>query len=303
MNALKLKPKTEEEWLGLRTKDITSTDVAALFGLSPYMTEYELWHRKRGGHVVLIEDNDRMKWGRRLQDAIAKGLAEDNGWKIRPMKEYMRIPELRVGSSFDYAIGKEGILEVKNVDSLAFRDGWAVDEDGNVEAPPHVEMQVQHQLLVTGRKEAYIGALIGGNRAVPIRREADPEIGNAILEKAQTFWESVETGQEPNPDFTRDADFIARLYSQAKAGSVVDKSADKALQDLAEQHRMALEMEKKAKAMKDEMKARILLQIGDAAKVLGNGFSIATGEIAPTLVPACERAGYRNFKIYWKKGE
>ena len=41
--------RSEQEWLDLRKKDITSTDVAALFNLSPYKTEFELYHEKLSG--------------------------------------------------------------------------------------------------------------------------------------------------------------------------------------------------------------------------------------------------------------
>ena len=90
----------EQEWLALRLEDITSTEVSALFNLSPYQTEFELWHRKKNKEIVTIEANQRMKWGTRLQDSIARGIAEDNGWNVRRMDEYVRIPELRIGSSF-----------------------------------------------------------------------------------------------------------------------------------------------------------------------------------------------------------
>jgi len=132
MNTETIIPANESEWLALRTKDITSTDVAALFGLSPYCTLFELWHRKKNLTSVDFEATEWVKWGQRLQDSIAAGVAEDNGWVIRRMSEYVRIPELRIGASFDFSIETEyerpsetfekGLLEIKNVDSLAFRD-------------------------------------------------------------------------------------------------------------------------------------------------------------------------------------
>src|SRR5260370_357704 len=95
-------PVSESAWLSLRTLDVTSSESSALFGLSPYSTAFEVWHRKRDGKVVQIPDNERMFWGRRLQDAIAEGIAEQQGWVCEPMREYMRAPESRMGASFDY---------------------------------------------------------------------------------------------------------------------------------------------------------------------------------------------------------
>ena len=72
-------PEDNKHWLQLRTRDVTSTEVSALFGLNPWMTEFELWHNKKSQAVIEIEDNERMKWGRRLEDPIAQGVAEDTG--------------------------------------------------------------------------------------------------------------------------------------------------------------------------------------------------------------------------------
>lgn len=33
---------TEEAWLAARKRDVTSTESAALFGMSPYLTAFEL---------------------------------------------------------------------------------------------------------------------------------------------------------------------------------------------------------------------------------------------------------------------
>ncbi len=71
-----INPDNEQHWLECRTKDITSTEIAALFGISPYITEFELWHRKKSGVVVKFEENERMEWGTALQDAIAAKIGQ-----------------------------------------------------------------------------------------------------------------------------------------------------------------------------------------------------------------------------------
>ena len=45
-----IRPATEEEWLALRDLDVTSTMASALYGLSPYLTEYELYHERKVGY-------------------------------------------------------------------------------------------------------------------------------------------------------------------------------------------------------------------------------------------------------------
>lgn len=295
-------PKDEADWLRLRKMDVTSTEVSALFGLSPYMTHFELYHRKHDNLEVAFEPNERMKWGTRLQDSIAAGIAEDQGWQSRRMTEYLRDPDLKMGASFDFEIMLAdkwlSILEIKNVDSLAFRDGWIVDGD-NVEAPPHIELQLQQQMALRGSREAYIGALIGGNRVVLIKREPDPQVIEAIKTKIKGFWESVGTHHEPQPEFARDADFIARLYSFAEPGKVFN--ADEAVNRLAVAYKQASAEAKAANEKKDAAKAEILTLVGSAEKIIGETFTISAGLTGPALIPAYERKGYRNFKISWKK--
>ena len=300
------KTTSTEEWQRLRSRDITSTESAALFGLSPYVTPFELWHRKRAGEIVELEPNERMKWGTRLQDPIAAGIAEDQGWKIQRRAQYERLPDRRLGASFDFTItggdGGDGLLEIKNVDPLILRDEWVVDDD-EIEAPPHIEMQVQHQLLVSGLPYAYIGALVGGNRTFLIRREPAPGIHESILAKAADFWKSVDAGAAPKPDFARDADFIAKLYRTVKPGRVIDVAGDEEIDDLVGNYRQCREAIEEHEAHKKEIKARLLTKIGDAEKALGKGFSISAGAVKSTRVEAYDRAGYRDFRVTVKKSK
>lgn len=295
-----IKPESREHWISLRRYDVTSTEIAALFGISPYTTEFELWHRKHGMIDLELEENERMKWGSRLESAIAMGIAEDQGWKIRKMDEYIRDPDLNLGASFDYAIGDSGILEIKNVDALIFRDGWTLDEDGNLEAPLHIEMQVQQQLMLSGRDVLHIGALVGGNRVELIERHPDLAIHDEIKKKARAFWDSVVSGTEPKPDFIKDAEFIAKLYQYAEPGKVVDASGDDELLMWAMEYRRLGEEIKSAEEVRDGYRARMLQRIGDAEKVLGAGFTVSAGVVGEAEISYTRKA-YRTFRCSWKK--
>lgn len=293
-------PKSEADWLELRSRDVTSTEVPALYRCSPYATHFELVHRKRAQTIVASEPGERARWGTRLQDAIALGIAEDEGWTVRRMTEYMRHPGVRLGASFDYAIGDDGLLEIKNVDALAFREGWLVDGD-SIEAPPHIELQAQTQLAVSARRFLYIGALVGGNRVVLLRREPDMAIISSIRRHVASFWDLVNSGRDPEPDFVEDAGFIAKLYSQASPGKVLDVREDRDLAALVAEHTRLGEEERRAKQARDAVKAQLLMKIGDAEKVVGEGYSISSGTIAGTRVEAFDRSPYRNFRVTWKK--
>jgi putative phage-type endonuclease len=305
---------TEAEWLANRQRDVTSTESAALFGMSPYVTAFDLWHRKRSGTAPEFKTNDRMKWGNRLEAAIAHGIAEEQGWEIRPMKEYMRDPDARLGSSFDFVItnlGEPVHLEIKNVDYLAFRDGWIEHDDGSIEAPEHIEMQVQHQMAVSGFKRAFIGAFIGGNRGVVIERERDEDVIRAIRHRVAEFWRTVDAGQEPEPVMPDDAQTLIRMNQYAQPGKVLDASSDENIARLVDEYRQANAAKKNAEEDAEVAKARLLEAIGDAEKVLLPGYTISASMIAdtpPTLITNemvgqtyGGRKGYRNLRITAKK--
>lgn len=302
MNEL-IEIENKDQWLNLRSHDVTSTEVAALFGCSPYLTEFELWHRKRDPQVVEIKENERMKWGNRLEDTIANGIAEDNEWEIGPFKDYMRIPHLRMGSSFDYVIKeRDHLLEIKNVDGLVFAKEWISDGEKNIEAPPHIELQVQHQLAVCGMEKAYIGALVGGNKVILIERSPQKEIIDAIQTKVSQFWASIDAGNEPNPIMERDAEFITKLYSFATPGKVVESYGNETFNIPASRYKEIAEQEKTLSVEKKAIKAEMLTMVGDAEKVLGDGFTVSASMIGPAQV-SYERKGYRNFKVSWRKSK
>jgi putative phage-type endonuclease len=294
-----IKPESREHWLKMRSQDLTSTDMAALFGISPYLTEFELYHRKKSAKVIEIEENERMKWGNRLEDSIARGVADEKGWRdLVPFKDYARVPEFRIGSSFDYyRTEAAALVEIKNVDGIQYARNW-IDDGINLEAPPHIELQVQHQMLVAGIQRCYLVALVGGNSLTVIERQFAPAIGNAILKKAQAFWQRIEIGKEPQVDFEKDARFIKELYSHAEPNKMVDATAE--IIEQANLYQQVSAMIKELEKSKETHKAKLLTMIGDAEKVKGEGFTISAGMVGPSEYMV-KREGYRNFKITFKK--
>jgi len=298
---------SEDAWKKARSVDITSTTVSALFGLSPYLTKFELFHRLRGGLQVADEPNERTRWGKLLQDAIAQGVSEEREWTIRPMREYIRLSEQRIGASFDFRIvngetdfdtfiGDESdredyVLEVKNVDGLEFKRGW-IETDYGLEAPAHIEIQVMHQLLVSGLTRCFIAALVGGNRVALLERVFDQAVGDAILAACAAFWRDP----EPEPDFRQDAKTIGLLYGYSEPGKVV--TADGELASLFRQYAGYKAVAREADKNAEACKAEILTLIGDAERVEGDTWFALTKTQAPTVVETYTRKASRPMRFY-----
>lgn len=328
MNREFLSFSSEAEWLAMRQKDLTSTECSALFGCSPYSTAYELFHVKTGQLTIEFEENERMRWGNRLESAIAYGIAEDFGLVIEPMKFYARIPDLRMGSSFDFKIvglaegftGDEtyrdlfrengpGIMEVKNVDGLQFKRAWIAD-GAIMEAPPHIELQVQHQQEVADMEWTLVAPLVGGNTPMPFVRMRDRQIGAAIREKCEWFWSLVDAGKAPEPDYTVDGSTIAALLANDN-GATVDMSDNNRLAEVVAEHTKATAEAKDASDRKDAAKAEILMIIGENKTVIGSGFKISAGSVKESPGTLIEpsmigtriggRKGYRGMRVYPQK--
>lgn len=277
--------ESEAQWLQERAKDVTSTQVSALFDCCPYLTHFELWHQKRNGIVEAFETNERMAWGSRLERTIAEGFAEERGLtSLRRLNAYHRLGGYRLGASFDYvadAFGGPVLIECKNVDGYEFAEKWTEHE-----APPHIELQVATQMLVSAYGHAFIVALVGGNRLAVYERWADSAIEAKIIEKVSAFWSSVDAGIAPQPDYVRDADLLlSRIYNRTEGREI---EADATVAELIDKWLGA-------KAMADNVRplqARIAELIGTASKVR-----------TPHGVLSCaaNKAGARPFRYYPNK--
>mgnify|MGYP002632990268 CR=1 FL=1 len=293
--------KSDEEWLALRGKDVTSTESAALFNMSPHITELELFHRKKTGDLASFESNARMKAGIALEGAIADLASQELGCEVKPFKVYATDQD-RMGSSFDYKIMdgkfKGWLLEIKNVDFLVYRDNWLDDE-----APDHIEVQCQHQLEMTGRDGIIIACLVGGNDLKLIERPRNHKMGAGIRQRIQKFWQDIKEGNEPKPDFSRDADFIISLHRQAGIEIEVLGPQDR-VSGLMERYYESRRVVKEAEAESKAIKAEMLTMVGDTTgKVIYGDLSLSCGEVKESFVEAYTRKGYRSFRINRKKSK
>lgn len=319
-----IKPKSEEHWLAMRAEDVTSTQVSSLFEMGKYGTHFQLWHNKHDGIEVDFSDNERVAWGNYLQDAIATGFAKIHGVLIRPMKEYIRIIDARMGASFDFEImgvdpnyeganaivrnmveaNGPGILEIKNVDRGVFYKDWKVDkETKHVEAPGHIELQLQAQCHIAERSWGCICVLVGGNQNRVVVRQYDKVVGDALEQRVRNFWNSVKTDVEPPAKYPDDAEFICKkLYDYAEPAKVFDARGNADVNDLLAAYNDAGDREKLAKEDKKVAQAKLYQIIDDAERVVFDGGSIWCGMVGPAPV-TYTREGYRGFKVNRSKAK
>lgn len=304
-----LKVENEEQWLEWRQSDVTSTEVAALYGLSPYLTKFELYHRKKEKNLQRRAATEPMMWGNRLEEAIAKAAAEKLGVNAYKANVYIRDDILNAGSSFDYFTENGGIIEVKNVSERSFRERWKMIGD-SYSPPLHMQLQIQQQFMLSGRRKGAFAVLVGGNHLEVIEQEPDDEVFDNIKRNIAGFWNDVWNDRTPAPDLESDAEFIHKTLMRNGEGPeiIADRSVEDAVMKYIQITGEISELEKQ----KEISKADILMKIGDACRVKCIAGTLSCGEIKPnkgklitqemvgTYTGA--RDGYRMFRFTKKKG-
>jgi putative phage-type endonuclease len=306
MTLIRTTPATREDWLAMRRLDVTSTETPALFGLSPYLTDYQLWFQKRDQDTSALVQSERMEIGLMVEETIARAFAAREGLKIRKLNQYVRDPDLRMGASFDFEIvGHDrgpGLLEVKNVDRLVFRDQWVDSETQEIQPPPHIELQIAHQMAILNRRWGIVVALVGGNHIESVLREQDPEITEDIKRKIAGFWDSIRTGMPPAPHRFLDSEYlIHKVYGCSTEGRLADLREDDDLQHLADQYSSLSATISKLEAEKKALKVDMLAVAGDAEIALLKRGKLSLKMVKESVVPEHTRQGFRMFRYTPKK--
>lgn len=256
--------ENSDHWHGLRAKVIGSSDVACLFDASPYATRFTLWHQKAGNVERDDSGDNRMTWGKRLEPAIAAGLAEDMRWKIESAaKDFYRHDSLPLGATLDFRVVDHewgpGVVEIKNVDWLEWKEKWTPQR-----APDHIELQVQHQFICTGFTWGVIGCFIGGNELRIYERRPLSKIMAEIEQRSVDFWQSIVEQRAPDPYGTA-AEFavLKELYPREAPGRVIE-SEDPRLAEAASMYMYSAEQESGGKRAKERYKVALLHALQDA---------------------------------------
>ena len=205
------KRMSHEQWKEARKKGIGSSDAAAIAGLNPYRSPLVVYCDKLG-LIPEEPENEAMAWGKRLEPVIAEAFADRTGHKVRRRHAILQHPDHPYAlANLDFEVmeapGVWSILECKNCNEW-MADAWA---DDNI--PDAYAIQVHHQLFVTGREHGWIAVLLGGNRLVYKRIDADPEVFAYLEQIESAFWQRVQDQNPPPADSAEStAEALRALY-------------------------------------------------------------------------------------------
>ena len=95
--------------------------------------------------------------------------------------------------------------------------------------PEYVQLQVQHQLAVTGKAAADVAVLLGGQHLEIHRIERDEALIARLVQLEKQFWDYVETDTPPPADGSESAELALRCLYPEDQGQTVDFTEDRTL--------------------------------------------------------------------------
>lgn len=256
-------PRDDNHWHELRRTHIGASESAALFGLSPWLTPWQLYHIKRGA-LPGMADNDVLRTGRHFEPAIASYAAEKFDLRLQKVHRYISDDTTPgMGASLDYETA-EGDRMPAEIKMSLFGDGWEWEGDRLTSAPEHYVIQCQHQIAVTGAKAALLIAWAGFNVRTMLIPRSDAIIGE-LRSRISQFWADVKAEREPPVDFQMDGEQLTALAATLRYKDVTINDPDFAL--LCEMQKDEAAKAKAAKNRADEIWNKIMKRIMDEAAV------------------------------------
>ncbi len=203
------------EWLAYRREKRNASESAAVLGVSPWTTPYQLWLEKTG--KAQTKANAAMRRGIELEPAARAAYEELTGLVMQPLV-------LQAG---DYSASLDGmtlegdlILEIKCPVRGTRSDLWQEVLAGEV--PEHYAIQVQHQLMVSGADTAHLWVYDGSKGLQHVIKRDE-----AAMLRIRAAWDGFQQylDSDTPPPLTDDDTVVrndaawslaAQAYAQAK---------------------------------------------------------------------------------------
>lgn len=317
-------PTDEQHWHALRFQNIGASESAALFGESPWLTRWQLWHQKKG-NLDGYEDNDSMMAGRYFEPAIAEYAKAKWGIQLQKVHRYITSDETPgMGASLDYQMVGTGSHIPTEIKYSIYGDGWEYEGDEITEAPLYYLIQVQHQLacMPSAPYGQLIGFLRNGIKRMVIERR--PTIIDAIRKEIDGFWSSIRDDKEPEIDYLKDAAAVSKLSLNVNFVDL-DLSEDAAMRSLCAGYLESAANARAALEAKEKCKTEALVRIMELARAQGateesqkvvvslGEFRISASRVSENLGTVITeemigqsyggRKGFRGFRVSKPKGK
>lgn len=270
LRLVKTNTLSRDEWLTVRKQGIGSSDAAAAVGLNPYKSQLELWMEKTGRDAELPKPDPEdtthpVYWGTLLEPIVAAAYTKQTGRKVRKVNAVLQHPEKPwmlanidrevVGSS------EVQILECKTAGEFGARL-W---KEG---VPEYIQLQVQHQLAVTGKETADVAVLMCGQQLQVHRIHRDEALIAKLMELQERFWHYVTSDTPPPADGSASAATALQYLYPRDNGEQVDFQLDSTMSKLFDELQDTRSQLDKYKQLEEQYKQQIQEAMGEASRAI-----------------------------------
>lgn len=210
-------------------------------------------------------------WGTLLEPIVAASYTKQTGNRVRRINAVLRHPTIPwMLANLDreiVGVPDVQILECKTAGEFGSRL-WRAG------VPEYVELQVQHQLAVTGKQAAHVAVLLCGQALEVYRIERDDALIGRLVELEARFWHFVESDTQPPADGSESADRALRHLYPGNGGTV-DFTDDRQLSSVfADLVAVRAQIEAQ-QAVEAQLKQTIQQAMGEATRAV-----FETGEVS-----------------------
>lgn len=238
--------------LDIRLKFVGASEAAAVIGLDPYRTPYDIWALKTG-RVESGAGGDAANLGNRLEPVVLDWAEEILGPLARNRRAIR--DDLFLGATFDALTEAHEPVEAKTSGLLGnLSDDWG--DPGTDQVPERIIVQAHVQMLLSESAVCHIPALLHRKGLVMYRVERDAELVGVLCDTIPHWWAAHVVADTPPDGCPTSA--IAKRIKRVE-GKTVSVSPD-----FAAVYATCCENLKAAEDEKEMAQSQILRALGDA---------------------------------------
>ena len=278
LRLVKTQDLDRDQWLQVRKGGIGSSDAAAAVGLNPYQSQLELWLEKTGRAPVAppgdggADDLSPMYWGSLLEPIVAAHYTRRTGHKVRRINAVLRHPEHPwMLANIDREVLGAPDVQLLECKTAGIQGAW-LWRDG---VPEYVQLQVQHQLAVTGKQAADVAVLLGGQELQIFRIERDADLIGQLITLEREFWGYVERDQDPPADGSDSADRALRALYPRDSGATLNFQDDLVMGAVFSDLLAVREVLATNTALESQLKQTIQQRMGEASRAVFDGGEVS----------------------------
>jgi len=255
-------PITETQ-LTRRAKNLGSSDLPAICGVSPWTTAYDVWLDKTGRLEPLDDASAPLVVGTYMESAILDWASRDGGLGALRRNQERRVAGTPILCHIDAVLAGGDPVEVKTAGLFGpLAPEWG--EPGTDEIPDSVTIQCHAHMLATDADVCHVAALLGGRGLVLYAVPLTATLGAALIARAAEFWALVESDTPP-PQTLPTLEAIKRVRREPSSVVSLDWSAVQTYESLQANAKAAAQAA-------DDAKRVVLAALGTAeAGDLPNG--------------------------------